>query len=751
VLVFGWVRTRICSVFVLAALVQEARATPYETFIDIDDESDLQDLLAAGTITEDSYNELLDLLSRGVDLARADRNDLYALPNLTYEDVDAIVAYRSLQKGRISDPAELVASGALSEEKLLAISSFLIVRQKGENTLAAHGWVRLMTRASRDDFNPFAEHDTLIPPFGLRARVTAARHLTAGIALTTTRLEIGDPIYDQSRDALVADAASNQLHVPKAYVKWETNTFEAIAGSFRAGFGQRLVFDNSSTYAPNGLYIDDQLFFSTDLSAACKVSAGELFSSPCTGAAGAEYVTPDFAWRDGLFGIAAGFKKLELSTGWLQGYLFASASRRGIYQYELVDAGKCADPRDDKDPACGAPVVYVAQENLLDPSPRHAFATLPNVFQERLLGGNFTYFADRRNSVGLTAYGATEENLIGGIDLDLQEWSRLPGGGTFGAAGANVSFGRDRIDVFAEGAASFDSMKVEETALTPARGGGGPAGIVRVTITPSKKEELEIVGRYYSVDFVNPYARPISESDEFEGQRARDEAGGRIRYVRSAKELVIRALADVWVNPSSSSDAKLDTYIRANVKTTPELWLGLWERYQDKNINKGSLLGSPNAMTNSECFELSNELDETGETIPCAGRQLSTTVRAVYEPNRQISATLQLDHQLLDDNTRPNLQNKFRQDIAAWFVAYYRPTRDIRLRYRIRFLDEAINDNTYLERSISTVFDAAFRVRERDTLRLRLDGKTWMDKRMSTVERRPNPELSLWVFYEAKL
>jgi len=40
-----------------------------------------------------------------------------------------------------------------------------------------------------------------------------------------------------------------------------------------------------------------------------------------------------------------------------------------------------------------------------------------------------------------------------------------------------------------------------------------------------KHEELEVVGRYYSTDYVNPFARPISQPDEFEGQRARDEAG----------------------------------------------------------------------------------------------------------------------------------------------------------------------------------------------------------------------------------
>src|SRR5262245_58013577 len=104
-------------------------ATPYETFVDIEDQSDLDDLLAAGHITSDTYDELLELLTSGVDLNSADRAQLYALPNLTYEDVDAILAYREAQKGVISDPAGLVAAGAITEDKLLGISSFIVVRQ----------------------------------------------------------------------------------------------------------------------------------------------------------------------------------------------------------------------------------------------------------------------------------------------------------------------------------------------------------------------------------------------------------------------------------------------------------------------------------------------------------------------------------------------------------------------------------------------------------------------------------------------
>jgi len=96
----------------LAALLgaRTAAATPYETFIDISDQSELEDLLAAQDISQDTYDELLDLLQRGVDLSTAERPELYGLPNLTFEDVDKILAYRELVQGRINDPAELVAA-----------------------------------------------------------------------------------------------------------------------------------------------------------------------------------------------------------------------------------------------------------------------------------------------------------------------------------------------------------------------------------------------------------------------------------------------------------------------------------------------------------------------------------------------------------------------------------------------------------------------------------------------------------------
>jgi hypothetical protein len=716
-----------------------AQAVPYEEFIDISDQTELDDLLASSDISQETYDQLLDILETGVNLNEATREELYSLPNLTYEDVDKILALRDLHKGVIADPADLVAAGAISQEKLLAISAFIITTPPNADPLALRGSVKLLTR--------WTYTDKVAPPMDLHARVTLLKHVEAGLAITTTRLKPGDPSYDPNRDALIADAPSYQFHVPKGFVKYEDDHYLAILGTYRVGFGQRLVFDTSPFYTPNGIYHDDQVYYTSDLDKECRESAGELATSPCAGNAASKYETPDFHTRNGLFGVGLGAKKIDLPTGWMQAYAWASYARRSIYQYELVNRATCEDPHDDMDPGCAAPTVFTRPGgDILDPTSRFAFQTLPDVFAEKLVGGNISYFADRRDSVGLTAYGADETNLVNGVDLDFQEWSKYPYGRKFGAAGANFNIGRGPIDVSGEAAISFDKMSPE---TPPAEGGGGPAAILRVTAT-RKHEELETSLRYYDTDYVNPYAGSIAQSDELDGQRARDEMGARVRYVNTQKLFTIRALADLWVPPSTLKDGrhkqpKLDTYIRADVRTSQELWLGLWERYQDKDLN---------ASGHDLCFEIPSfttdmsELAE-GQVQTCQGRQLTTIARAKYIPAKNLQMTLMLEHQLLDD---PNLsKTSFRQDFAAWFIGLWTPTNDVRLRARLRYRDDAIEDSEYLERSFSAVIEGIFKIRNKDVMMLRYDMKFWLDDRDSTGMRDPNPEATFWLSYEAKL
>lgn len=734
------VRTSLVFVVGLLLAAGPVFATPYETFIDVDDQADLEDLLAAGDISQDTFNELLDLLEVGVDLATADRARLYALPNLTYDEVDKLIAFRERQNG-IVDPAALVAAGVLSEDKLLAIASFIVVRPPNQR-IPVRGWVRAMTR--------YTVGDDVLPPFSLRGRFSIDKHWQAGFAATFSRLQIGNPVYDPNRGALIAERRGYRGHLPKIYAKYETEQASAIVGSFRVGFAQRLTFDNSQHYTPNGLYLDDQLYYSADLARECRESAGELATSPCAGAA-YEYVTPDWNWRDGLFGAGAGIKRLELGAGWLQAYAWGSSSNKSIYQYELVDRGACADPHDDRDPACAAPTVFVRPDgSLLEPTSRHSFQSLPDVFAERLVGANVSYFADRRNSLGAVIYGAKLANLIDGIDLDTQEWSRWPTGRTYGAAGAHFSFGKSWLDVFGEASMSYDKTP---DSPGPQSGGGGPAGILRITAT-KKRQELEAVFRAYSTDYANPYARPISQADEFEGQRARDELGGRLRYTATEKRWTLRALVDVWAPMSSlredsvlgRAQPKLESYVRADVRTTDELRLGLWVRYQDKDLRAGG---------HEQCYEVSTAENENGEPIPCGGRQLTTALRGRYQPDRKVQLTGMVQHRLVDDgqSTTSMFKDKFRQDLSVWGIALWRPDPGIRARARVRYLHEAINDSvdTYLERSVSGLLDTTFALRGRDLLRARVDLKFWLDGRTSSLDRTPNPEVQLWLSYEARL
>ncbi|HVV83196.1 MAG TPA: hypothetical protein VHE35_08950 [Kofleriaceae bacterium] len=722
----------LCTAVVVPARV--AHAIPYETFIDVDSEDDLYDLLATEQISSDTFEILRTLLARGVDLDRADREEIYSLPNLTYDDVDAILAYRKTQ-GYIGDPANLVASGTISEEKLLSIAAFLVVRSRGRSPFQPRGWVRLLARG--------ASGDDRVPALALRTRMFAGRRLTAGLATALTRLRVGAPTWDPNRNGLLADDVSPRLAVPKFYVRYRGDHLDMIAGSYRAGFGERLTFDDSFDYTPDGLYIDDQLTREDALVRRCRTSTGELSASPC--ADDYHYVTPDYHWSEGLRGVAVGTDHLAAGNGYVTGYGFASYAPRPIYQYELVNRAACPDPRDDSNPACGAPPVYIRPDggDPLAPAAVATFATLPDMYAEALLGGNLTFHATRRNYLGVTGYGASTQWLVdtpADVQLDTQEWSRVPIGGRYGAVGVNAGIGHGIYDIFAEVTRSFDRMP---KGPDPLDGGGGPAAVVRVTRT-LRHRELELSLRYYDPNFVNPYAGSIAEPDELEGQRNRGEHGVRVRYTGTHGALTVHSEVDLW-RALANTDAesayeyvpRLDVDLRGDVVGSERFGYGLGVHYQDKDLT---------TTGGDQCYEIVFEDDENGEPIACRGSKLSTIARVRYAPDRKTLLTAQVLHAILDDQHTPDT---WRQDVTAVGTAVWRPRADLRLQARVRYRNLDVTDNTYLEQSLATLVEATMRLRKKDQLSVRADVIKFLDDRDSTLRRQPSPEVWLTVGYQA--
>ncbi|WP_146155576.1 helix-hairpin-helix domain-containing protein [Enhygromyxa salina] len=722
---------------VLALLVPaEALAIEYEVFIDVDTEEELYDLYITDQISEDTFNTLVELRRRGIDLNEAGREQLYSLPNLNYDDVDAILAYRE-EAGVIHAPGDLAAAGVISREKLASLLTFIQAHDKRQKLTATHGWVRYQTAWSQED--------RTIPPMTLQARITTLRQLTIGAAGLVTRQRPGSPVWDPSREAMVAPEMTPRVNVPKYFVQWDTDRFGVIAGSYRIGFGQRLTFDSTNRYTPNGFYLDDAVYRPTDLGVRCRESAGEQPSSPCSGAAGSTYGTKDFRWRDSQRGVAIGAKHVSLPVGWLQLYGFGSWQTKQIYQYEIFDNNVCDDPR-SSDEVCSAPDVFVSREgqSQLAPASTHKFQTLPNMYDEFLAGGNFSWFYDRRTHVGVTGYGATALWRVEGPDLDFQEWSSTPFGGSWGAIGADMAWGRGWSDLGVEVARSFDSMKVV-TGPDSDYGGGGYAGIIRQTSTWGSNE-LELSARYYDKAYANPYAGPIAQADEFDGNRARDEAGGRIRYGgRVADRLDLRALTDVWVQPSEGSP-KMLTYVRGDVDVNKWFRPGLWLQYRNVDLRPNSQVG---------CIDDGGDLDQppTGEQgdptyrSGCLAEVGQITTRFGFRTLKgKLSITAQYQHEFIDD---PGV-DRLRQDSATTVIVRANPVKSFRIAARLRYLFEDVADNTRFEQSAWAYFDLSYVFNRMFSIRTRYDLFIWLDERASTLSRIPSPEHRLRLELEAR-
>lgn len=777
----GWLAAAAIGLGAFGA-APSAWAIEYEVFVDIDDFDDLLDLYNTEQVGEDTFNTLTELLRNGINLDTASRETLYSLPNLSYAEVDNILAYRD-EAGQIGDPANLVVANALSRRKLAAIAPFLLVPQPGDGPIGVNGFVRYEVL--------YAPGDTVAPPMFLAARVQTLNHLTVGAAADLQRSRVHDVSYDPARDALSAEAPRPRPRMRKYFAQWDTESWGIIAGTYRIGFGQRLVFDSTDRYTPNGFVLDDTVGRSYDLTRVCSESSGEFDELQC------DYnqrMAPDYVVRPGQQGVAVGAKRLKLPKGHIQAYAWASYQPRSLYQYKVRDLSRCPDPispasEDD----CSAPSVSHRDTPPLDPQSQYRNETLPDMYADTLGGGNISYFYNRRTHVGITGYGAKPVWLVTDADLDFQAWDRTPYGGPFGAVGADTAWGRRYADVFVEVARSFDSMATQSE-----EGGGGFAGIVRNTYT-FDDHELELSARYYETAYANPFAGPISAPDVYGGLRARDEAGGRIRYNGFLWDrLQMRSTIDVWttLDPGvlGSITPKGRFRLRGDVQATKSVRPGLWLEYARRDLRGDDRL---------VC--LLSEITNTPADV-CRRHRISLTARSRFDLHRRVNLTVQYRHDfqdglfegasrngtidenagdldlvdvdvsMLDDTTvmaptTTDFLNQPRQDINAFLALAVNPIDPLRMRGRVRWLWDDIQNRAEADDEIEEIpldgfvpsnedpdpatggrehsywatLDIAYTIRRWAVPRIRYDFKQYVDKRASTADRR-NPEH--WLRFE---
>lgn len=690
-----------------------ALAADYGTDLHISSDDDLYNLHEQGQLEDDDLETLVDLYDTGVDLNTATREELYALPTLTYDQVDQILEYRKLD-GFIEDPLALVVAGAITQDQLLQIAPFLIVSERGAAPPLS-GRARLQTR--------YALQDPVAPPLLLQSRLKLPYDLSAGIAVTTTRLRLGQVSWDPSAELLLAKPASYGLAVPKLFLQWKSTHRTLLAGSFRIGFAERLTLDNTRLRTPDGVSPDDTMYVPSDQTTFCRYSKTGGAEDVCgdLDLIGA-HVTPDYRWPEGFRGLAGSIEELEVGSAKLDLHAFASYQTRSIYQYDVFNQNACTDPREGGD-NCSAPPLYEAP----DATRRYAYSTLPDVFDELAGGGNATLHFNGLTRIGLTGYYATELWQVPGAPLDFQDTSRYPFNGSFGAIGVNGATRLGPFDLFAEVARSLNSEP---------DGRGGGFAVEQRTVYSQRKQELELSLRYYDRDFINPFARPISEPDELQGQRARNELGARFRYAQAPNEdWRLRALADLWVLPydgkveGTAGAPNFSATARADFVGWRFFTVGAWAKFVEKSIN-------PCTGDFSEASLFAFSGDETSFTTSdvCDPHYLRFTTRAGFAPFGQwLTFALQPSY-------KRGLSSGG-DEASIWLEVASRPVESWTLRARTRYFDiRPFDDVDRTERTSYSWVEVAWSPGRQFSARLRYDVRAFLDQRDGTLERTPNPE-----------
>jgi len=563
----------------------------YRIAILVDDEDDINEWLFSGDNTEEEKDTLIDLFRNPLELNSASRESLYNLPGLTYAMVDAILERRDDEPfSRIS---QLKKIEGITAHIYSQVKTFVRVAPRRKKKAEGKKWKmrgsvrgKVADRIRDKGTSAQSKADEDYPEAYLRARAkvpgvfdvgaAVVAHNTVGrISSLGSNLEVVPSIVD--KDGLVKNdydldkyyylKTSGKTYLPswpKVYGSFNLGKVKALAGSYRVGFGQRLIFDSTGRKNPYG--------FAPDV----YVSEGEY----------------GFNMYKGQFGAVATLPLVDVGKVSLEATPFFSWWRYNSGQYDLkhrVD-GMCMNSDNQTKGELGGErclesyAVLVPYEGSSDYEAR-SWQPLPYAYSEMIGGANVSVLFGDRSHVGLTAYGSMLDFHFGDPDATFPGSTGFPERKLYYAGGLDFALSLGELAWYGE-AGMMDNLAF--------------AGLTRA-VWEVGDFTLEGLYRYYQEEYDNPHSRAYAMSDEFEGDRRRGETGGMlsVRY-RPLKWLSVRLDGDVWRTPvwEHKGDMKkntnlnrvhpwrADAYLRVDTMPLDKLRLGVFAQLVDRDLSE---------------------------------------------------------------------------------------------------------------------------------------------------------------------
>jgi len=715
-----WRRLCVGCAFVGALVARPVRAEPFDAFVVVEDEEDLAELHRREVIDDATHASLQALLLHPLDLARATREELYGLPNLSYADVDRLLARRRAEAPWRS-ARELRAARILSSAKLRAILPFVRFADREVRSFA--GSVRYRSIAVLSDHR--------VPPMTLEARFESSG-VQAWTTLGLEREALRPIEFDATRDALVTAGPTARVWPHRYGVLWRTRRWQVLFGTFSAGFGQRLTIDTTQRTSPRGIYPEWSYGLHGSLVRPCRATAGELDQAPCADAAHDE-VLGDPSVPSSWGGVAVSLLPWRLPRGSLEAHAWVSLQSPETSQYAVQRGDRC-----EAGPACEAPTLYrIDPRHPSHPAPALSYRRLPWIRFDLVAGADVTYAIGTRSRVGLRGYGAQTWWRFPELQLDFRESETRPPGGPHGALGVDGVWGRGPVDLFAEVAYAITSRPGSS---------GGFAAIAGVRATWSR-HQAESWARYYGPRYENPYAGAYAQPDELGGLRVRDEAGGMVRYTgRLQPWWSIRARLDLWTS-TRAPHPRLAFALRQDFAPLGWLRVAATADVQDRDLQ---------VTGHGICFEGEPRRSAPIRHDTCRGMAVGMTFGVHVSPHPHVALLAQYRHRFLDeDDLDGNVlaspyARRFRQDGTATFEIRWRIHERVRLRLRGHWRDEKLQAWAFGEQWVVAVAELRARPLPWLDATLGYSTKVWLEPRDRPVPRSPNPEHWLRVRLEAR-
>lgn len=612
----------------LALFAGNALAYDYRVPILVDDEEDVYELLSSGDVSTDESEQLVAMLHDPLDLNDASRDDLYNLPGFAYVIVDRVIERREdkpftriTQLGDVEGITGTILEQARPFVKVVArrkttpgkkwktvgrVRIQAVDRIKGEylrdNDPTKIPW----SFEDRDYPETYTLVEMKVPEKGYSA---GAAVLTQNSVGTPALADVAGTYKSDRRSSSANNIDPNRYYLwssgrtympswPKAYAMIERSNWRLLTGSYRVGFGQRVVFDTTGHSVPHG--------FRPDLIA----TIGEKsFSFPA---------------GSGMFGVVGTLSDLKTGPVTWDVTPFFSWWRHDAFNNRLVH-----DPGNNQTPSTYTLLTNPEEDNFGADylSLYYFYPTLPRIYSEMIEGGNVTMRFSKRAHVGLTAYARQIDFFTDDPNTTFAYYVSQPQRDLLFVGGLDFAWGFD-------GAGFIDNVTIFGEGAT--MDNGAIAGVLRAVMEMGDFV-LEPQVRYYGDDYDNPHSRMPSQDEFFEGNRDRGELGGRLslRY-QPAKWLRVRLDQDVWkpavyewtestdsfeplADPGPRLDPwRMDSYLGVDIEPVDKLRVGAYANYLDKDLSASGRGESYSNYSGNSSMTLSNGDSGSGKSL--AGR-----------------------------------------------------------------------------------------------------------------------------------